>query len=215
MALNLVTGHKGSSHVTAGDDGSKNAGIVGSGCYVLNVGQKMAAQIISNNQIRINDGDAMMYGRHIRINRNTYENVAIANGLQGMNRNDLIVIRYTKDSGSGIESTELVAIQGVSTASTPVDPTYNEGNILDGDTLVDMPLYRVPLTGLNVGELVPLFKQVDETISSIGAEIRTIDSEISSVAERLGGLTIVKLSKTEYDGMSSHDVNTLYIVMPD
>ena len=158
MSLHLVTGYKGSAHVTSADQGAFNASIYGAGDYVLEAGKQLAVSVVSNNTIRILDGEILMQGRHIIIKRNTYEELTLANGLQGLNRNDLIVARYTKDAITGVENVALVVIQGVSTDGTPSDPSYTAGDILEGNCLLhDMPLYRIPLTGLNVGTPVKLF----------------------------------------------------------
>ena len=160
--MHLVTGHAGTNHVTAADHGSLNAAILGAGQYVLGRGNKLAATVMSNNSIRIADGDIMMQGRHIRIAGGDYVDLTIENGAQGMKRHDLIVCRYTLNAGTGIEEANLVVIKGASAASNPVDPEYNSADIInDHAFLADMPLYRVPLNGLTVGELVPLFSVTD------------------------------------------------------
>jgi len=71
--MHLVTGYAGQEHITAADQGSWNAAIVGSGEYVLKKGSQFAATVITNNQIRIADGDILMQGRHIRLNEGTYD----------------------------------------------------------------------------------------------------------------------------------------------
>lgn len=156
--LNLVTGYRGAAHVTAADDGSLNVAVWGSGQYVLNRGNKFAALVVSNNTIRISDGDIMLQGRHIRLNEGGTVDLTIENGAQGKSRNDLIVCRYTRNTSTGVEDCSLVVIKGTPADSTPVDPAYTSGDIInDHDTTVDMPLYRVPIVGLNVQTLVPLF----------------------------------------------------------
>ena len=35
--MNIITGYKGTPHITAAQDGAVNAGIIGSGNYILNV----------------------------------------------------------------------------------------------------------------------------------------------------------------------------------
>ena len=95
MALHLVTGHAGAEHVTGADQGSLNIGLIGSGQFVFDRGNKFAASIYSNNIIRIADGDLIMQGRHIRQKEKTYEECVFENGTQGMLRNDLICVRYT------------------------------------------------------------------------------------------------------------------------
>ena len=180
MSLHLVTGYAGKAHVTSADQGAFNAGVVGTSEYVMGTGFQLSAQVISNNQIRIFDGDIMMQGRHICLKKDTYEDVAIANGLQGLNRNDLIVLRYTKDANTGVESIAFAVLQGVSTEGTASDPAHTTGDILGGECLLhEMPLYRVQLTGLNVGELVPLFTVVD-SVAEVNSKIQTINDDLTT-----------------------------------
>lgn len=172
--LHLVTGYAGKAHITAEDQGSFNAAVVGIGQYVFNRGNKLMASVITNNQIRVLDGDILMQGRHIRLAENTYIDLAIENGAQGVKRNDLIVARYTKNSGTGVEDCNLVVIKGTAAASNPSDPAYTIGDIInDHDTLNDMPLYRVPLDGLTVGELVPLFETIESALTADKRSVQT------------------------------------------
>jgi len=158
MALHLVTGYAGKTHITSADQGALHAAIFGRENYVLNTGNCFSAQAVTSNSVRVLDGEVIMQGRHIRLEPGAYEEVTIENGTQEYFRNDLICIRYTKDADTGIESASFVVIKGTPDASSAIDPEYNEGNILNGILTVDLPLYRVPLSGLNIGDLVPLFE---------------------------------------------------------
>lgn len=157
--MEIVTGCRGQAHITAAQAGAFNAGILGTGAYVLENGEQLAATVITNNLIRISDGDIVMQGRHVTIDKGTYEEVQIANGLSGMNRNDLIVVRYSKESTTGIEDAKLVVIQGVSTEGIAQDPEYIQGSILSGDLVTDMPLYRIKLNGLTIEMPEQLFQK--------------------------------------------------------
>lgn len=160
MALHLVTGYKGTAHITPEDVGAFNAGVIGSGEYVLNTGNKFAASVISNNTVKILDGDVVMQGRHITLKKDTFEEITINNGEVDKNRNDLIVIRYTKDSATGTEDVSMAVLQGTSTTGNATDPELTTGDVLSGDCLLhEMPLYRIRLTGLTVGEPEKLFKE--------------------------------------------------------
>lgn len=151
--LHLVTGFLGREHITAVDQAAFNAALIGTGQFVLEKGKVFEAQVISNNQIRILDGELMMQGRFVRLDPGTYVDLSIENGVQGKKRNDLIVARYTKNAVTAIESVDLVVIKGAAVDSNPVDPSYTEGDINDGAAaLHDFPLWRIPLDGLNVGE---------------------------------------------------------------
>ena len=145
MAVNIVTGMTGIAHITSDDDRAKNASIFGTGKYVMDYGKKFETSILSNNQIRVRDGMCMNQGTQMGIEPSDYEDVTIENGVSGSNRNDLIVMRYERNSDSSIESASLVVIKGKD-GSTASDPTYISGNILDGgDMIDDMPLFRVKI----------------------------------------------------------------------
>lgn len=165
--MHLVTGYAGKEHITAADHGALHSAVFGTGQYVLSKGSRFSASVISNNQIQIADGDIMMQGRHIRLNEGNIVDITIENGAQGKLRNDLIVARYTKDSATGVEDCNLVVIKGEAVESNPADPAYTIGDIIEDHAILnDMPLYRVPLDGLNVGDLVPLFTVIDRLATS-------------------------------------------------
>lgn len=172
--MEIVTGYRGQAHITAAQTGAFNAGMFGQGEYVMENGEQLSAAIITNNLIRISDGDIVMQGRHITIAKGAYEEVQIANGLAGMNRNDLIVVRYSKNSTTGIEDARLVVIQGISTEGTAQDPEYQQGDILSGDLDADMPLYRIRLSGLNVEEPECLFEKQNSLHSMVKALVEVI-----------------------------------------
>ena len=158
--MHLVTGYAGQEHVTAADQGAFNTALFGSGQFVLGKGNKLSASVVTNNLVRVLDGDLYMQGRHIRLDEGTYVDLTIENGAQGMLRNDLIVARYTKDSLSGVEDCNLVVIKGTASAGTATDPAYTSGDIINDHVLLaEMPLFRIPLDGLNVQPLVPLFEE--------------------------------------------------------
>ena len=49
MGAYIVTGLQGREHVTSEDEGAFNAGIVGTGRYVMKTAEQFAAEIVSNN----------------------------------------------------------------------------------------------------------------------------------------------------------------------
>lgn len=191
--LHLITGYAGKDHITAADQGAFNAALIGTGKFVLDKGNVFKAQVISNNQIRVLDGELMMQGRFVRLNPYNYVDLSIDSGAQGMKRNDLIVARYIKDAVTGIEDCNLVVIKGTAVASTskPADPAYKTGDIqtgtgmqADGSLQSDMPLWRIPLDGLNVGEPVSLFGEpfMDSmrTLPEIRQQVQNIHSEVDA-----------------------------------
>lgn len=157
--LHLVTGYAGKTHVTAADMGSLFEGLIRDGQFVMDAGANFEATVVTNNQIRVRDGELLMQGRHVKLDPGAYVDLTIENGAQGYQRHDLIVARYTKDAESGVEDCSLVVIKGAAVSSGPVDPEHTAGDInAEGALLNDLPLYRVTLSGLNVESLQPLFE---------------------------------------------------------
>lgn len=154
--LNLVTGYRGTAHVTADEEALKNQ-MTFSDFHVTEHGEQLGSTLVSNNQLRIHSGDFMVQGRFVRLEN--YEDVTIETGTQSMYRNDLICLRYEKDGGTGIESVKLVNIKGAeaATATAAEVPAHNEGIIVDGNSPVDFPLYKVALEGLNVKAVTAMF----------------------------------------------------------
>lgn len=188
--MNIITGYTGEPHITSAQDRDGNQGSYGEGSYILNVGDKLEASIVSANEIRIADGALSHQGCLGNIDRGSYESLTISNGTQGMKRSDLIVCRYEKDVETNVESLSLVVIEGTPAASNPVDPTYNTGNIQEGDSPVDFPLYRVNINGVNVSNVTRLASYVMTQ---------------AEIAELLGNTNISGIG----DGTATGAINTL------
>jgi hypothetical protein len=165
--LHLVTAHKDEPHITAENQGALNIEIFGNYDFVFDVGRSLEASAISNNLVRIYDGRGMMEGRFFELDQGDYEDVTIENGTQGQKRIDLIVARYSKDSQSLIETISFEVIKGTPSA-TPVQPSYNDGSILAGDTLVDFPMYAIHLDGISIDNIEQLFEIKDGIGDALG-----------------------------------------------
>lgn len=182
--MDIITGYKGQAHITAGQIRGQNQGIFGEDSYILNVGNKFNASIISATSVKLEDGMLSHQGCIAEIPYGTVETLTIGNGSQGMKRVDLIVARYSKDAGTGVEDMELVVIQGTAAASNPSTPTYNEGLIAAGDSPVDMPLFIVNVDGITLDSIVQVAPEIKAT-SEIGMGIDTMDAAVNSLSARL------------------------------
>ena len=184
MSTHLITGYAGKEHITSADQGSFNAAVMGGGEFVMERGEQFRCQVISNNNVRIYDGDALMQGRHIIIDRNTYEETTHENGTQGYKRIDLIVLSYEKDEDSSVESVKLEVIKGAPAENNPVVPEYTKGDILNSGALKNqMPLYKIPFDGLSIGEPVKLFTTVP-TLEGMKADVdEKVDEKIAEMEE--------------------------------
>lgn len=173
--LHLVTGYQGSNHIKAADHGAFNAAIFGSGNYILPLGDQFAATLVSNNLVRIGSGEMLMQGRHIRLGSGDTVDLTIDNGSNGANRIDFIVVRYTRNVKLGTESANLVVVKGNTTTGTPQEPEVTTGDIInDAAATNDVPLYRIPITGISVGEpelLVDIAASIPELCDKIAAKL--------------------------------------------
>ena len=158
--MNIITGYRAEPHVTEQQFRNQNMGTFGSGTYILDVGSKMAATVVSATEITIADGIMIGEGNTAEIPYGTSETLTIENGSQEMLRTDLIVARYTKNASTSVESMSLVVIKGTPAASNPATPAYNEGRIADGDSPVDFPIYQVNIDGISITSVEPLVSTV-------------------------------------------------------
>lgn len=185
--LHLVTGYSGTPHVASSDQGSLNEALLRNGQFVMEAGANFAASVISNNQIRINDGELMMHGRHVKLTPGAYVDLSIANGTQGYFRRDLIVARYTRGASTGIEECSLVVIKGTNAVSSPADPEYSNGDInAENAQQHDFPLYRVTLSGLNVESVTALFEPQPPLFTSISNHANNKNNPHGVTKKQLG-----------------------------
>ena len=182
--MEIITGYTGKPHVTAEQDRDVNEGIFDTGSFVLKTGSQLAAELVSNNEIKIRDGVLVIQGCTAVIKKNTYDPVTIANGSQGMKRIDLIVARYNKNEETKIEEVTLKVIQGTPNASTVAVPTYKTGDIQSGDLVADMPLYKVTLDGLNVTSVDKMFTVIP-TLPELSSNLVNINSKITTTNANL------------------------------
>lgn len=181
--MEIITGYTGKPHVTSEQDRDVNIGVVGEGSYVLRTGMQLAAEVSSNNEIKIRDGVLMHQGCTASIKKNTYDSLTITNGSQGMKRVDLIVARYEKNQDNGIESLDLKVIQGTPAESNPAAPQYTEGDIQAGDYVADIPMYQVIIEGLNITEVKEMFKVIGSN--------KDLSNKIANIPQIKAG-TIIK-----------------------
>ena len=181
--MEIITGYVGKAHVKAEQDRDINQGIIGPGSYVLKTGMQLAAEVSSNNEIKIRDGVLMHQGCAASIKKNTYDSLTIINGSQGMKRIDLIIARYEKDQNNGTESLKLKVIQGTPAEANAEVPSYTEGDIQAGDYVADMPLYQVVIDGLNITEVTAMFEVIGSN--------KDLSNKIANIPQIKAG-TIIK-----------------------
>lgn len=191
--MEIVTGFQGKNHVTARQISRLLRGALGPGTYVLDTLDQLAAEVLTANTVRVGTGDVVIDGTFYT--NEAPEELVIENGVTGLNRNDLIVCRYTKAEPSvdeegnvdytipRIEDGVLAVVKGTPTSGTPVDPELHSASVYDENTnLSEEALYRLPITGLSVGEPVPLFQKftpAQEFRDSLSQYIQRREVEVS------------------------------------
>lgn len=155
MTIELVDGKAGVAHISSEDKAIINQAKFGKSDMVFDWGDVLKCTMGSANKATIGTGCASIQGLDWHIT--AAETVTIANGSQGMKRNDIIAAHYHRDSTSGIETVELTVLKGTPNATTAADPTVPSGKILSGATNAYQKLWRIPLDGITVGTPVRLF----------------------------------------------------------
>ena len=153
--MEIITGKTAEPHIYSEDEGALYASIFGPGVYILPLGNRLSAELIDANTIRINSGEFIMNGRFGRIRPGEYDTVTIDNGAAGYARRDIIAVRYTMVNG--IEAFNLVVIKGTPyPGEDTVTPDWDsESNIYNGDSVVEWPLYYVDIIGVSVNPPLP------------------------------------------------------------
>lgn len=171
--ITIETAPEKEAHISAADDRAIWEALIGTD-GVIEVGQKLRGELVTNNQFRIYDGALTVGGAIARIPFGEYEDVVIENGTQNQRRNDLVVVQI--DANTSIEEMKIVYIKGVP-GEAAEDPEYIAGNIYENATCRQYPLYRIKLNGLNVESVEPLFevitgiKKMKEEIGQLNAKL--------------------------------------------
>ena len=145
MTVHLVTGHKGSAHISSSDVGEQNALTIGSGIYLMS---GCECSLTGASKVGVTPGSIMAEGRFVRLTDVNTE-LIIESGTAGNKRNDIIAAHYNRNS-SDVETVTLVVVKGTPTTGTPTDPAMPSGSARAGDANAYWPLFRVQLDGVTL-----------------------------------------------------------------
>lgn len=162
--MKIVSGKTGTPHVTSEQFRQIIEGTVGQGSYILTSGENLEPELASNNMLKIRGGMMSHHGNVSCVELNTYDEVTLTNGSQGVKRIDLVVNRYTRNDETGLEKNEWIVIIGTPDASSPKVPQHTIGNLQNGDLIDDCPVFEVHYDGINVTEvkkLLPVMSNLD------------------------------------------------------
>ena len=191
--IRLITGYAGTGHVTSADAGRFNAGVCGKNAYIMQTGEQLACIARSNNEIIIGSGDLVDQGRHFSIPQNSSETLTLENGSQGKSRYDAVVVRYSKDAGTGVESASMYVARGTETVKTviPSKPEVTHGNIFNGEIIDDVVLYYIKITDLSIEKIeraipiIPSLSTIADVIYPVGSIYMSMNA--TNPAKLFGG----------------------------
>lgn len=202
----LITGRGGTDHVDSEDFGAFNAVTLGDETYILS-GCSMAMKTATT--LHIAAGELLMQGRHVRI-KGAGEDLDVAVGTTGYNRNDLVALHYKQEGG--IESVSVEVVAGTPSTGAASDPELGGGSILNGDAEAYVAIARVPIVGLAPSEPVAMVgglksnSQLAESISAIGdsvsqlSESKAVTLQSGITYEVSGNVVIVNVYNITYSG---------------
>lgn len=159
MTTTLITGKGGTPHITSGDMGAMQAGIIGNGSYLLqgSDGTFPTVTMQDANHALIPVLNLVVEGRYARVTE--AETATIESGMSGQNRNDLVCLKYTRNN-QNIETAAIAVLKGTPNTGTAADPTVPSGSIHSASGTAWIPIARIPISGITPGTPVMLIKQL-------------------------------------------------------
>lgn len=202
--MKIISGKTGTPHVTSAQFRQIIEGIIGQESYILKSGENMEPELASNNMLKIRGGVMSHHGNVSGVDLNTYDEVTIKNGSQGMKRIDLIVNRYTRSDETGIEKNEWVVLTGTPDQSSPKVPGHIVGNLQNGDLTDDCPVFKVHLEGIQVTKVEKLLSVLEGDLASLNSKCyKNISDGVEESVYQIGNEihvigTMVKQSGGDY-----------------
>jgi glycerophosphoryl diester phosphodiesterase len=131
------------------------------------------------------DGEALMQGRYVKMDKGNYVDLNIDNGHTGYRRIDVIAIEYSKNNETNIEEANLIVVKGSETQQEEANvPPLIEGDTVDGSAPTNqMALYHVKIDGLSIVDVTQVY--------TVGQDFQTI------VNEQITTLETTKADKSE------------------
>lgn len=206
--MKIVSGRTGSPHVTSQQFRQMLEGIIGQGSYIITSGENLKPELSSNNLLKIRSGMMAHHGCISCVDIGTYDEVTLTNGSQGMKRIDLIVNRYTRNAETEVENCSWKVIMGTPAASNPTVPSYTKGNLQNGDTVDDCPIFEVHYDGINVAEVKSLLS-VTDGLSGLSSNLTKANTKISALSTELATTNTNLKTETADSGWKYMTANNL------
>src|SRR5690554_6538848 len=153
--MELITGYKGTPHITAENDAHRNAGLMGLDSYItplifpapINEEYLFECTKVNNNEVEIGVGQVFILGKQVF--NDGEESVTIESGGQGVKRADIVGLVWCQDETTGIDTVETVAVKGTA-GNEYVDPDYSDASAIAENGIYFAPLYRIKIDELEI-----------------------------------------------------------------
>ena len=190
MSVEIIDGVGTTNHVTSDQIGLSQAATITEDTVILNIGEKLGYELVSNNQVNIKDGIFMIQGKRGWIAPGDVEECMIETGNAGQFRNDLICIKYEKETSSRVETFSFEVVRGTPGA-VAIDPTVTTGDINGGALLHYEPIYRVKLDGISIMAVEFLAKDI-LSVQNLETNIGDLKSLLTTDKTTLVSIKILK-----------------------
>lgn len=117
--------------------------------------EKLAVELISNNELRVKSGVFCIGGHYGCIQNGTFETCFISPGNMGFKRKDLIVARYTR-----VGNLDYIGVQiytGVPTKGVPVVPSLTVSDLNTNGKIREIALHVVELVDMDIVNVESVF----------------------------------------------------------
>lgn len=167
MAERIITGKTGEAHVTSLDERILNGSLFGrKTLYKLPWGDNLDISLTGDLTAKVGTGIGVFQGIEFMVEDPidlTFESLG-----PSVNRNDIIIVEYNKDSVSGLESVKIKVEPGeASTSGNPPAPSLIQENIWDGDgTIYQQPIAIITMKNSKIFGYMPYGVVVTDGFSS-------------------------------------------------
>lgn len=200
--MELITGVANTPHVTSTQHRSIFESIIGPDSYILNKGALLEPGLEANNAVQIASGMLCHHGGIAEVAANTYDEITVSNGTQGMKRIDLIVARYERNAETQIETMAWKVIQGEPAETNPTMPDFIQGNMQEGDLIDDCPAFAVHLDGIQITEIKKLLTVVLTDMHTMREDVDGVREDVDGVCEDSGWVALTP--DGNYEAISAH-----------
>lgn len=188
MAISLVTGHAGYSHITSQQAAQRN---IGASSHDVRWASAAPSMTVQSTSVTIGDFLLVVDGRYVKNDGDM--TVSFVGGSTGYSRHDILALRYYVDdtSDDATENVVLRVIPGTAVGydgitDDAVDPTVSRVDLSLLPKSSDIAIARIRLLGTSVsvesmiGEsIVSVADIVDYMTVPNGEQVRTYSSDIS------------------------------------